>query len=169
MTRDSQRARVYDADQLVRRVFDGADEHGVRELELFGSKITLPVERKFASVESIQTYVDAVQGLNWVKAQWDRASVPVTVRARGGERAAHYESSTATIAVPLHRGGTAWALREFVVLHELAHHLAPLDPELAPHGPEFVGRYVELVGEIVGAEAGLVLRTTMSECGVRIG
>lgn len=167
--RDGQRAKVYDAEQLVRRVFDRADEHGVRALELLGSHITLPIERRFGSVESVQLYVDKVLALNWVRAQWDRASATVSVRARAGERAAHYENATATIAVPLHSSGSAWALRELVVLHELAHHLEPLDSGFAPHGPEFVERYLELVSEIIGGEAGFLLRTTMLECGVRIG
>lgn len=167
--RDSQRAKVYDAEQLVRQVFDRADEHNVRELELLGSHITLPGERKFASVESVQTYVDMVLALNWVRAQWDRAAVGVAVRPRAGQRAAHYESVVSTIAVPLHVSGSAWALRELVVLHELAHHLEPQESGFAPHGPEFVGRYLELVGEIIGGEAGFLLRTTMLECGVRVG
>ncbi|MET0992628.1 MAG: TIGR04338 family metallohydrolase [Mycobacterium sp.] len=82
MTRDTQRSRVYDAEQPVRRIFDRADEHGIRELELLGSHITLPIERKFASVESMQAYMDNVLALNCVRAHWDRAAVPVTVQER---------------------------------------------------------------------------------------
>ncbi|MFD4266089.1 TIGR04338 family metallohydrolase [Rhodococcus sp. NPDC058481] len=164
--RDSQRTRVYEAESVVRNVFDRADR-GARELELFGSTITLPVERRFASVESVQDYADRVLALNWVRARWDRARTRVAVRARAGAAAAHYEAGTATIAVPLHTRGTAWALREFVVLHELAHHLEPAGQALAPHGPEFVDRYLTLVGEIIGGEAAFVLRTTMLENGVR--
>ncbi|MFG1780923.1 TIGR04338 family metallohydrolase [Rhodococcus oryzae] len=165
--RDSQRSRVYEAESVVRTVFDRADK-GARELELFGSTITLPVERKFASVDSVQDYADRVLALNWVRERWPGAAVPVTVRARAGAAAAHYEAGAATIAVPLHTRGTAWALRELVVLHELAHHLEPDGAALAPHGPEFVERYLVLVDEIIGGEAAFVLRTTMLENGVRI-
>ncbi|RDI46855.1 TIGR04338 family metallohydrolase [Nocardia mexicana] len=167
--RDGQRARVYDAEGLVRRMFERADEHGMRTVELHGSQITLPVERRFASVDSVQTYADRVLALNWVRAQWDRAATPLIVRARTGTTAAHYESESAVLAVPLHRGGTAWALRELVILHEIAHHLEPVGAELAPHGPEFCSRYVELVDGVIGPEAALLLRSTMSGCGVRFG
>ncbi|WP_068068140.1 TIGR04338 family metallohydrolase [Nocardia xishanensis] len=167
--RDTQRANVYDAEQLVRGMFDRADEYGNRTVELYGSHLTLPVERRFASVASVQTYAEKVLALNWVRAQWDRAEAPVRVRSRAGATAAHYEAADAVLAVPLHTGGTAWALRELVVLHELAHHLEPAPGEVAPHGPEFCTRYLELVDGVIGPEAALVLRTTMLSCGVRIG
>ncbi|MFI9507109.1 TIGR04338 family metallohydrolase [Nocardia sp. NPDC052566] len=167
--RDGQRAKVYDAEQLVRGVFDRADEHGNRTVELYGSQLTLPIERRFASVASVQSYADKVLALNWVRAQWDRASTPVRVRSRAGASAAHYESADAVLAVPLHAGGTAWALRELVVLHELTHHFEPTPGAVAPHGPEFCSRYLELVDGIIGPEAALLLRTTMLGCGVRIG
>ncbi|MBB5913958.1 putative metallohydrolase (TIGR04338 family) [Nocardia transvalensis] len=167
--RDSQRAKVYDAEGLVRRMFERADEHGVRTVQLHGSQITLPIERRFASVASVQSYADRVLALNWVRAQWDRAATPLTVRARTGTTAAHYESERAVLAVPLHTRGTAWALRELVILHELAHHLEPAGTDPAPHGPEFCSRYVELVDGVIGPEAALLLRTTMLGCGVRLG
>ncbi|MFQ6329720.1 TIGR04338 family metallohydrolase [Nocardia sp. CWNU-33] len=167
--RDSQRAKVYDAEQLVRGVFDRADEHGNRTVELYGSHLTLPIERRFATVDSVQTYADKVLGLNWVRAQWDRAEVAVRVRSRAGTTAAHYEVEDAVLAVPLHTGGTAWALRELVVLHELTHHLEPAPASVAPHGPEFCSRYLDLVDGVIGPEAALVLRATMLGCGVRLG
>ncbi|MBF6082632.1 TIGR04338 family metallohydrolase [Nocardia cyriacigeorgica] len=167
--RDSQRAKVYDAEQLVRGAFDRADEFGHRTVDVFGSQITLPVERRFASVDSVQDYCDRVLALNWVASQWARASTPVRVRARAGTTAAHYETDGAVLAVPLHASGTAWALRELVVLHELTHHLEPRPGERAPHGPEFCSRYVELVDGVIGPEAALLLRGTMIGCGVRLG
>ncbi|MEU6560219.1 TIGR04338 family metallohydrolase [Nocardia nova] len=167
--RDSQRARVYDAEGLVRRIFDRAEEFGARTIELHGSAITLPIERKFASVESAQSYVERVLALNWVRGQWSRATETLTVRARAGTKAAHYESERAVLAVPLHTGGTAWALRELVILHELAHHLEPSGADNAPHGPEFCTRYLELVDGIIGPEAALLLRSTLYDCGARIG
>ena len=164
-----QRAKVYDAEGLVRRMFDRADEHGMRTVELYGSQITLPIERRFASVESVQSYVDRVLGLNWVRDQWVRAGAPVSVRARAGAAAAHYETERAVLAVPLHAGGSAWALRELVILHELAHHLQTAELDVAPHGPEFCICYVDLVDGIIGSEAALVLRTSLLGCGVRLG
>ncbi|MGW0174936.1 TIGR04338 family metallohydrolase [Rhodococcus sp. NPDC003322] len=166
--RDSQRSLVYDAESVVRGIFDRADRGTGRQLELFGSHLTLPVERRFASVESVQDYADRVLTLNWVRARWPRSAVPVTVRTRAGAKAAHYEPGTATLAVPVVGGRSRWALRELVVLHELAHHLEPDGADLAPHGPEFVDRYLVLVEEILGGEAAFVLRTVFVENGVRL-
>lgn len=166
--RDTQRSRVYDAEILVRGMFDRADEFGARTVELHGSQLTLPVERKFASVESVQTYADRVLALNWVRGQWDRSALRVHVRPRAGATAAHYEHDGATLAVPLHAHGKAWALRELVILHELAHHLDPDHAGHAPHGPEFCSRYLELADGVIGPEAALLLRTSMYSCGVRI-
>ncbi len=159
-SRDSQRGRVYDAEDLVLRVFDGADRNGLRTVTVLGSQLTLPVERRFGSAAAVQHYADRVLGLNWVRAQWNPGSL--RVRPRAGQQAAHYETGTATIAVP-ERG--TWALREFVVLHEIAHHLEPA----AAHGPAFVSAYLELVDGIIGSEAAFLLRTTLAECGVRFG
>jgi len=161
MKRDSQRAAVYEAETVVRRMFDRADENGNRTVEIAGSTVTLPVERKFASIDSVQAYIDAVLALNWVRATWPRADAPVHVRVRSGNTAAHYESDCAVVALPRHTANTAWAFRELVVLHELAHHLDPADPDENPepaHGPAFVHRFLTLAGEIIGPEAAFALR-----------
>jgi putative metallohydrolase (TIGR04338 family) len=167
--RDSQRSKVYEAETLVRRMFDRADERNLRTVEIHGSTITLPIERRFASLASVQSYVDAVLKLNWIHETWPRAGTVVHVRERSGTGASHYERDSQTIAVPLHRRNEAWALRELVVLHELAHHFEPEESDMAAHGGEFVDRFVSLVSEIVGHEAGFLLRATMLDGGVRIG
>ncbi|UFS94454.1 TIGR04338 family metallohydrolase [Nocardia huaxiensis] len=149
-------------------MFERADEFGARTVELHGSQLTLPIERRFASVDSIQDYVNRVLALNWVRARWERAATPITVRSRAGTKAAHYECEGAVLAVPLHARGTAWALRELVVLHEIAHHLDPNPGDSAAHGPEFCDRYLELLDGVIGPEAALLMRTTMFDCGVRI-
>lgn len=167
--RDSQRSRVYDAEKLVRAMFDNVASSSRREVQLHGSTITLPIERRFASVESVQDYVNRVLSLNWVRNTWPKAAVPVTVRSRAGQAAAHYEPETATIAVPPGQPGRGWAMRELVVLHELAHHLAPHSSSDSPHGPAFLGRLLTLVSELIGAEAAFVLRVTLHDCGAQEG
>lgn len=164
--RDVQRSRVYAAESLVRRLYDRADQTNCRTLELHGSTITLPVERRFASVDSMQRYADLALELAWVREAWPaRSAAGVHVRERHGQTSAHYERVGAVIAVPQYERNRAWAMREFVLLHELAHHLAPNRTD-APHGPAFVDRFATLVDEIVGPEAGLLLRTVMHESGV---
>ncbi|MGB3371186.1 MAG: TIGR04338 family metallohydrolase [Rhodococcus sp. (in: high G+C Gram-positive bacteria)] len=165
--RDSQRSKVYEAETMVRTMFDRADERDLRTVQILGSTLTLPIERKFASVDSVQRYVDSVLALNWVRQTWPEAGTVVHVRERSGPTASHYERDTRTIAVPLHRRNEAWALRELVVLHELAHHLEPDDSDFSSHGGQFVDRFVTLVGEIIGHEAGFVLRATMHQTGVQ--
>jgi len=116
---------------------------------------------------SVQSYLDAVLESAPVRRTWSRAAVAVAVRERSGQQQADYQRLTAVIAVPLHSGNRAWALRELVILHELAHHLADSDEE--PHGPGFAGRLISLISVVIGEEAGFLLRTTMWDNGVRIG
>jgi putative metallohydrolase (TIGR04338 family) len=71
---------------------------------------------------------------------------------------------TNTIAVPTHRVGGRWAMRELVVLHELAHHLSGG----ADHGAEFVTVLLCLVAELVGAEAGFLLRSALLDAGASV-
>lgn len=160
--RDVQRARVYAAEEFVRIIFERASTHGRPDIDFFGTSLTLPPEARFASVESVQRYVDDV--LAKVGHRWSAG--PVTVRARKGAKAAHYErdEQRAVIAVPEHRDGKAWAMRELVILHELAHHLCPA--EAAAHGSEFVDLYPELAGAVMGPEVEYVLRTVYEREGV---
>lgn len=163
MARDAQRSKVYAAEAFVRTVFDRAAERGNRVVEFFGTDVTLPPEGRFGSVGSVQRYVDDVLAMPAVRDRWPDAGA-VDVRARRGVSAAHYEltEDNATIAVPEVR--TRWALRELVVLHELAHHLAFTDP---PHGPEFTAALCELASTVMGAEVGYVLRVVYANEGVR--
>ena len=137
--RDAQRSRVYDAEHLVHRIFDRSAEFPV--IEVVGSRITLPVERRFGSIDAVQRYVDGVLALEWVGRTWPRAADAVVVRERAGAAQAHYQRVGSVMAVPGYRAGSGWALRELVILHELAHHLAD-DIEI-PHGGAFVGRLLD--------------------------
>jgi putative metallohydrolase (TIGR04338 family) len=161
--RDTQRAKVYAAEEFVRTLFDRAGERGNRAVEFFGTNLTLPPEARFASVESVQRYVDDVLALGSVRDRWPPAA-RLTARPRRGLTAAHYERDDrgAAIAVPERR--SSWALRELVVLHEVAHHLCDADP---PHGPEFVATFCELAEAVMGAEVAHVLRVVYAKEGVR--
>ncbi len=148
------------------RILDRSAEYPV--VEVAGSHLTLPPERRFADLASVQRYVDAVLGLGWVRSRWPRrATQPVTVRERRGAARAHYEPAGAVLALPLYRGNAAWALRELVVLHELSHHLGEAGD--TGHGPGFVARFVDLADGVIGAEAALLLRVAMADQGVPIG
>lgn len=164
--RDSQRSRVYEAEAQLARIIDTRLDYP--SIQLFGSDIVVPDDRKFGDLESVQRYVDAVLRLNWVAARWPvPAARPVSVRARASAQRAHYEQATATIALPPFEAGGGWALRELVVLHELAHHVT--DAAQPMHGPEFVGNMLVLVEGILGPEAEFILRTTYAENQVAVG
>ena len=155
--RDTQRAKVYAAEELVRTLFDRAAERGNRVVDFFGTQLTLPPEGRFGSVAAVQRYVDDV--LAHVGTDH-----PLRVRPRRGATAAHYErlGNDATIAVP--DGRSTWALRELVVLHEIAHHLSDADP---PHGPEFIATFCDLAETVMGPEVAHVLRVVYAKEGVR--
>ncbi len=163
--RDTQRSRVYAAEEFVRTLFDRAGQHSSRTIDFFGESITLPPEARFASVESVQRYVDEVLALPAV-AEIGSATGPVAVRARRAVTAAHYESrgGTGVIAVP-DRLSATWAMRELVVLHEVAHHLC--GPDVPAHGTEFVATFCALATAVMGPEAGHVLRVVYAKEDVR--
>jgi putative metallohydrolase (TIGR04338 family) len=162
--RDAQRAKVYAAEEFVRTLFDRAAEHGSPAVEFFGTQLTLPPEGRFGSVASVQRYVDDVLALPPVRQQWPEVS-PLKVRARRAATAAHYENcdGTGVIAVP-DRDTADWAMRELVVLHEVAHHLCGVEPA---HGPEFVATICTLAELVMGPELGHVLRVVYAKEGVR--
>ena len=162
--RDWQRSKVYAAEEFVRTLFDRAAEHGSRSVEFFGAQLTLPPEARFGSVPAVQRYVDDVLALPAVRRQWPRVA-PLTVRARRAATAAHYENrdGTGIIAVP-DRDAADWAMRELVVLHEIAHHLCDVQP---PHGSQYVTTLCTLAKLVMGPELGHVLRVVYAKEGVR--
>jgi putative metallohydrolase (TIGR04338 family) len=162
--RDSQRAKVYAAEEFVRTLFDRAAEHGSRSVEFFGAQLTLPPEARFGSVPAVQRYVGQVLALPAVRRQWPKVA-PLTVRARRAATAAHYENrdGTGVIAVP-DRDTADWAMRELVVLHEIAHHLCDAPP---PHGPQYVETMCTLAELVMGPELGHVLRVVYAKEGAR--
>lgn len=142
--RDSQQSKAYNAEYRLRDFFDNAIQFENPVIEIEGITLTLPPEAKFASIESIQAYSDRVCTI--MKAP------KVMVRERRGSKAAHYEYG-GILAIPMN--GSRWALRETVVLHELAHHLTGAGHG---HGPRFISNYIDLLTRIMGPEAGLTMR-----------
>jgi putative metallohydrolase (TIGR04338 family) len=162
--RDSQRSRVYAAEEFVRTLFDRAAEHGSGSVEFFGTQLTLPPEARFGSLDAVQRYIDAVLALPALRKLW-RDVEPLRVRARRASTAAHYENrdGAGVIAVPDHVDAD-WALRELVVLHEIAHHLCHEQP---PHGSQYVTTLCTLAELVMGPEVGHVLRVVYAKEGVR--
>ena len=141
---------VYDAEFELRFMLENGGA-----VEAYGSTLTLPIERKFGDIDGVQRYVDLV---------WEGDNPPA-VRPRRGNTAAHYSRSKHEIAVPDHVGSQhSWAMRELVILHEIAHAMTRGDS----HGARFCGVFVDLVSRFIGPEAGFILMAGLSERGVQI-
>jgi len=168
--RDSLRSAIYEAEDRWSALLD----HG-GVLDFFGSRLTLPVQRRFGSVEAMQVYAD------WVLTHPDVVDTygvcaPVTVRARAGQARAHYEPQTATIAIPM---DARWAAREAVVLHELAHHVAvhavhavhsvhTVHDTDAWHSSSYAAAMLVMTQAVLGPEATLVLRAGYEDAGITV-
>lgn len=177
-TTDAQRSAVYAAEEQWAHALDRG---GL--VEFHGSRLQLPVQLRFGSLVDVAAYVNAITQA--------RRLPSVRVRVRAGDARAHYErafgSGQAVIAIP----AAQWAMRESVLLHELAHHVvacafdidrldgsnidepdeksdSPTCDSIAAHGPEFAAALVELTAERLGDEAALLLRTGYAAAGVSI-
>jgi putative metallohydrolase (TIGR04338 family) len=151
VSRDSQRSRVYAAEEAWALRLDAA-RRGARKAVVGGSTITLPEELRFGTLEDAQRYAD----------HHVRDLPSVTLRTRKGQGAAHW-SPPGDVALPLPPYGEPWALRESVLLHELAHHVAFHTHGSADHGPSYTACMLDLVARALGEEAAFALRVDYGE------
>ena len=132
-------------------------------VEFFGANLTLPPEARFASVDSVQRYVDDVLAHPAVRRRWPAAE-PLTVRARRGtprpttSTTGRSPPSRSRTATPRGRCGNWWCCTRSPTT------CADADP---PHGPEFVATFCELAEAVMGPEVGHVLRVVYAKEGVR--
>lgn len=135
--RDSQKARLYDAERVTPTYQAGT----------FGG-----TGRRFATIVEIESFVIEVLDSRWFQARWGRRMVAV-------------EKSQGTWSRAYGRGLIVMGHRDhwqpMIVLHELAHTVT--DPIYAGHGKEFAAAYLALVGRFIGAEAEADLRAAFIE------
>lgn len=154
-----QSKQVYSAEHAITAVLDRvAAIVDPVTITVAGSSLVIPFERKFGRIEDIQCYVDRV---------CDKIGCsPPRVRARASIKKAHYQLGE--IAIPTNEtqaaGKSGWAMREIVVLHELAHHLTPGQN----HGPHFVGAFLDLIKQFMGQETWLLALSSFDQAGVDI-
>jgi len=153
---DRQRSKVYAAEDAWALRLDAA-RRGAPRAEVAGSTVLLPSELHFGELAAAQDY--AIARLEPWKVP------PVRLRVRKGQAKAHWEES-GVVALPIPEHGMPWAMRESVLLHELAHHLAFHLDGTAVHNRMFRRRMLELVTHALGHEAALVLRVDYSEQGL---
>ena len=164
--RDAQRARVYRAEDAWAAQLDAA-RLGAQLARVGGSAVLLPAERRLGSLAAAADYAARVVALPDVLAAFGQIPPPA-MRQRRGLRTAHWERpGTVALPVPVH--GEPWALRETVLLHELAHHLAETTGRARGHRAPFPAVVVLLARAVLGEEAGLALRVAYGEHDVEVG
>ena len=164
--RDGQRSRVYRAEAAWELQLDAA-RRGAPLARVAGSALVLPAERRFGTMEAAEQYVRGVLALPEVVTVVGTVDPPA-LRTRRGSRAAHWEPP-GTIALPVPVHGEPWALRESVLLHELAHHVADARGLAPGHAAPFPALLLLLVGAVLGPEAALALRVEYGREDVEVG
>lgn len=161
---DLSASAIYEAEHQWSAVLDRGGT-----IDFHGSQLQVPMQRRFADIPSVQRYVDTVLALDSVRQKYPNAG-PVRVRERRGQSKAHYEPSTATMAIPM---GDRMFGRESTVLHELAHHLSVSDGLPATprgtrwHGAEYRDAMLLLAGVVLGEPSALLLRAGYHSSGIR--
>jgi putative metallohydrolase (TIGR04338 family) len=164
--RDVQRARVYRAEDSWAARLDVA-RRGAPLATVGGSAVLLPSERRFGSLATAASYAEKVLALPAVVTLAGRLPAP-ELRPRRGQRAAHWEPP-GVIALPVPVHGEPWALRESVLLHELAHHVGESAGLTLGHGAPYPAVLLVLVEAVLGAEAAFALRVAYGEAKVEVG
>ena len=163
---DAQRARVYRAeDDWVARL--DAARRGAPLARVGGSSLVLPAERRFGTLDAAAAYGAAVLALTDVVAAFGALPAP-QLRVRRGAGKAHWEPP-GVIALPVPRHGEPWALRESVLLHELAHHAGALSGRAGRHEPPFPAVMLLLVRAALGEQAAWLLRVEYGTRRVTVG
>jgi putative metallohydrolase (TIGR04338 family) len=165
-SRDAQRARVYRAEDAWAAQLDAA-RLGAQLATVGGSRVLLPAERRLGSLQAAGDYAARVLALPDVLAAFGAVEPPV-MRTRRGAGRAHWEPP-GTIALPVPAHGEPWALRETVLLHELAHHLAERTGRARGHRAPFPAVVLLLTTAVLGEEAALALRVAYGEQSVEVG
>lgn len=149
--------RVYNAEFALRDIFSNCTVS--RTAVVHGTTVTLPDERRFGALETVQAYADAV--IDMVGHHYGVKPVKVIEGRKSLRRKAYWDWDR--IVLPK-RDVTSWAWREIVVLHELAHHMTPG----AGHNTEFCAAFVHLLKEIMGPEAGWLMTVLLADNGIEI-
>lgn len=165
-SRDAQRARVYRAEDTWAAQLDAA-RRGAQLATVGGSAVLLPAERRLGSLDAAGTYAARVLALPAVVTVFG-AVEPPRMRPRRGAGRAHWEPP-GTIALPVPAHGEPWALRETVLLHELAHHLAERTGRARGHRAPYPAVVLLLTTAVLGEEAALALRVAYGEQRVEVG
>ena len=149
---DHHERAVYGAEDQWSAILDRGGQ-----VDFFGSQLIAPVQIRFGSLDDVESYVVHVCRL--------RGVAPPRVRHRQGGTRAHYEVEAGVIAIPTDH---VWAMRESVVLHEIAHHICVSRDGSTLHDQHFTEIMLALTRENLGHEAELLLRTSYQTAGAPV-
>lgn len=127
---DSQKQKLYDAENCFKRLFAGR-------------------YKEFDTLKEVQRYVDKFLKSAWVTRRWGEQE-SVTVYERLGNIC---DASKWRNRIRLNH----WGMNEIVVLHELCHIVTPSGTGVS-HGRYYARTFLEVIGHVLGAEAKKVLR-----------
>ena len=142
--RDTQRSRVYAAEDQVRRLTQRGGT-----IDFYGSTLTVSPHREFVDLTQVRAYLAQIR-----ENDWGYPDTPaVLVQSHSGFRSARWIAPN-RIRLPK---GESWAMNELVVLHEYAHHCAWHTYNEAGHGRHFQSLLCELSGHVLGPEVQTLL------------
>ena len=143
---------VYGAEDQVSAVLDRG---GV--IDFHGSRLDLPMQRRFGDLDSVRRYLTAIR-----LQPWGGIDAPLpSVRCRRGPTRAHW-TAPGEIALP---ESERWAMTEMVLLHEYTHHLQWHRTGATTHDRDFCVMMCDLVAGAVSPSAALVLRAAYDAAG----
>lgn len=136
-TRDFQRKRVYDAEEILK-----------------------DRSRRFETVEEIEAYTKKITRSRWFKKRWPRLKRLDIWNGRANSRGLGSYRGLGWGVLRLPR----WCRWESYILHELAHVVTGTQYKFVPfHGREFCKNYLALIGRWMGKEAAKDLRQSFRE------
>ena len=137
--RDSQRQKVYDAENLLPEY-----QHKIGQ----------------GSLAEAEAFVNMVLATSWWQSQPNHLP---KLRITAGAKHGLANRAKAHIALP------PFARSQLICLHELAHILTPVTADVAGHGPEFARAYIDLVNEFMRDDCARRLRAVFDLGGVKVG
>lgn len=147
--KDMQKARVYASESFPQR-----SALAKRLLGPGGKKYTTGTPH----IEAVQDYLDAIVTRRWFVSRFGSGwKISAVLKSGGSAYGGSRGYRRARMTLPV------FARSEPTILHELAHCLTNHRTDIAHHGPEFAGVYLELIRYQVGKEAAALVRSKFNE------
>lgn len=136
--RDQQRQKLYNAENRARVTYEGE----VKTWEV-------------GDYAGVETYVNNLLKQKWVKRAFPKAPRSLVAKPLPGATSAYAHWFRGRISLPQGKGQSSatWAWNEWVVLHEVVHHVTGYYVGGGAHGWEFAKAFLRLVKNRMGVEA----------------